>query len=727
MLINELRVYAEVLEQGLDFRDYLKSSGFRGPIKNCYTKKLRDEFGDQDSLVDRIRKSKDVDVLISAISSDKEYPILMIEYSTAVPTDDHKMQRADVYYWSSVYHCPLMKISPSTKGMNQDFGGGSRFTDEYEQAVSYKKGAVFFPVKWDCVDGNDTLPTKKNACSCMEYSDQIASVINIVLATFLKAGSFSEYFALLRAFYKTKYGSIINSFSQDDLKKVIVNSTRFCWQREKVKVKINRFGHAMDPDRGVLFFVNMLVGADNVITEIQVNRSSDYNARGGYKSLFDALSVEEKLKNYVEKIINNKKNVFSPVDALYVFITALNLDDLVYTQLSATEYRIEDVSLIQFLKTHATMVSKSIFLLSTELQLTDKDRNIICRIKWNKKPIDDYLGILGNTTFRVTPLKQLSIDEAKEDIITYASVELYKKMYCDLLAVSYPGAQGDRCILTGSGRKVLRTYIDIIAYKDDNGRYRVFLQENKDNISKSNPDVEKLKKIITDPEYKKGLKTLFRKTLNNDNLDSIFISIGAKIAYPVPRLDVDYIFMFDIVNSNSGSTKIDYSVALINMKLIDDFKPLMDNNSRLKGSITIDQLFIIDSDAYTYGSVLKHNRMYDRTLPHVEKVAEEIRRYTARSKNSTSELYNPKGNGSNELIKNATNESKKINMRNNTVPINDSPNEIKCGSVIKHSKYGVGEVINVVDDKLEVIFDCGVKSLATSIVLSKGIVTIVKA
>ena len=98
MKIDELRVYAEVLEQGLDFKDYLIRTSFKGPIKIIYSKKGRSNITSDDSLISRLRKSKDIDVLITAISGGDEFPILMVEYSTAVPTDDHKMQRSDLYY-----------------------------------------------------------------------------------------------------------------------------------------------------------------------------------------------------------------------------------------------------------------------------------------------------------------------------------------------------------------------------------------------------------------------------------------------------------------------------------------------------------------------------------------------------------------------------------------------------------------------------------------------------
>ena len=78
MKVDEIRIYSEVLEQGIDFKEYLSHIVDYGiKIKNIYTKKSRGEITDQDSLVDRIRKSKDVDVLITCISN-KEYNIRLI-------------------------------------------------------------------------------------------------------------------------------------------------------------------------------------------------------------------------------------------------------------------------------------------------------------------------------------------------------------------------------------------------------------------------------------------------------------------------------------------------------------------------------------------------------------------------------------------------------------------------------------------------------------------------
>lgn len=596
MKIESIRVYAEVLEQGLDFKDYLEKCGFNGVIKNVYTKKVRGEISESDSLISRIRKCKDVDVLITAISDKKEYPLLMVEYSTAVPTDDHKMQRADVYYWSSIFSVPMIKIYPCKKGMNKNFGGGNKFTDEIEAVLTYRSGAVFYPIPWNTICGLDTLETKKNALSCIYYDENIKNVLSSILFNFENSSSFEDFFALQRESYQNFYSEIFEKYKDDSFNDLIVDSSRFSWldSRKKLTSKINRFGHAMDPDRGILYFTNMLVGLNNCVTEIQVNRTSDFNARGGYKALFDALSRAKTLGDYVKNIIETKSNIFTDEDALYIFEHALNIENFkLFKKISEHNYIVEDDVLENFLMKSCSMTSKCIFFLSTELVLTDKNRNIICSVKWNEKPIQKYLYSLKTVNYEPLKIKELTIADAKEDIITFSSVELYKKINCELLAVSYPGAQGDRCILSGSGRKTLRDYIDIIAYKIDESKVTVFLEECKDLITKSPSDVKKLRNIISSNEKLEGLHKLAEKTCKISKIDDVKISVGAKFINDCPIVDVDYIFMFDIDNSVNDKTLIKYVVAVIDMNLVNFFKPLLNEDGKLVGSLEFDKFYII--------------------------------------------------------------------------------------------------------------------------------------
>lgn len=594
--IDEIRIYAEVLEQGIDFKEYIRKSGYNGPLINVYTKKAWGAFSAKDSLIDRIRKVKDVDVLISAVSQQEEVPLLLIEYSTAVPTDDHKMQRSDVYYWSAIFKAPMMKISPSSKGMDQSFGGGSNFTDEFEIQSAYNHGAILYQIKWDTVDGYDVLPTKRNALSCIDYSEDIQKIITKSLTVFNDSDSFEKYYDNLLVDYYKQNKDVLDAYSTESAKTYIKNSTRFHWYNEKLSVKINRFGHAMDPDRGVLYFVNMLVGAENTITEIQVNRPSEYNSRGGYKSLFDRVAKSPILEKYVKGIIDKRGNKFTDEDAIYIFKTALNVENaLSFKTIAPHRYCIEPDALRTFLLNHPSMTVKSIFFLSTELRLTDVDRNTICSVTWDVEPIKEYLSSVCTNNHVPITIKPLKIEDAKEDIITFASVELYKKIQCDLLAVSYPGAQGDRCVLTGSGRNVLRTYIDIIAYKGNNNSTKVYLEECKDDISKSPSDANKLCDICDDEEKRNGLALLFQKTIGPVSITNVYKAVGAKNTKNIPLMDmdVDYIFLFDI-KEKDDDTCIDYSIAIINTEMLGEFMPLSEDGKRLSGHLTVDKIYIID-------------------------------------------------------------------------------------------------------------------------------------
>lgn len=592
MIINEIRIYAEVLEQGLDFKEYIQKAGFEGNVINVYTKKGRGEFVQQDSLVDRIRKVKDVDVLITSMVSGQEYPILMVEYSTAVPTDDHKMQRSDVYYWSALFKVPMLKISPSTKGMGQDFGGGDRITDAQEQVLSYSRGAIFYPINWDSKTGIDILPTKESALSCLPENEKLAEIISLLITTFTASNDYDAFYKSLLEDYSRFYSEIFSGTSLRSIRENITNSTRFHWYGEKLCVKINRFGHAMDPDRGVLYFANMLVGAQNTVAEIQVNRPKDLACRGGYNALFDALAKKKMLLSYVTKLIQTQNNCFTDDNAIYILMHALNIENALSLKKEGEhQYIIEDDVLKHFLLTHSSIVSKTIFFLTTNLILTDKDRNTICSIRWNTSPIEEYLTHINTCNYTPTIINPLTIQEAKEDVVTFASVELYKRLHCELLATSYPGAQGDRCILTGAGRSVLRTYVDIIAYRRTPDGIEVFLEECKDTFSKSASDVEKLNEIVKSQGKSEGLRLLFDKILQQSNINEIYTAVAAKYSKSMPQFMVDYIFMFSL-SSDARHTYIDYTVAVVNTNLIPLFSPLA-NNGRLIGRLTYDMIYIL--------------------------------------------------------------------------------------------------------------------------------------
>ena len=254
MRIDELRIYSGCLEQGLDFKNYFLNIDKNLLVKNIYPTKARQAIRQSDSILQKITKLKDFDLVISIISHNKEIPILLVEYSTAVPTDDHKMQRSDVYFWASVFKIPVLKISPLTKNSFGKHGGGDKITLTQELNLTLIQKAVVYFIDWQS-DTNSGLMTHKEKLSCIDENKQLQDILANIMQKCKELENFSEIYELLwqeqMVYFSDK--------ALQDLKNNFVDSTRFQRIENEIIVQINRFGHAMDPDRGILYFLSQLL------------------------------------------------------------------------------------------------------------------------------------------------------------------------------------------------------------------------------------------------------------------------------------------------------------------------------------------------------------------------------------------------------------------------------------------------------------------------------------
>ncbi|KLI44473.1 hypothetical protein SZ52_01720 [Brachyspira hyodysenteriae] len=575
MNIQEIRIYSECLEQGLDFKDYFLNFNANFNIKNIYISKNKSY---QCSSWRKILDFKKFDLVITIISEEKEIPILVVEYSTAVPTDDHKMQRSDVYFWGSIFKIPVMKISPLEK-LSTSNGGGSKITMLQEINLSLLINSVVYFIDWKL--DNYMLETNLERLSCIPYNEKIEKILNNILQKIISSNTFDEVYKAILNEQKL----LFNNIEIEKLKKNFVNSTRFQNSDSRLIVKINRFGHAMDPDRGVLFFVNMLFEGKNIISKLIIKREC-FDGKESYKALFDGLSkyTVKKLNKIIENDINGEL-------ALKIFQVATNTESLKIEKKTSYNYEITDKNLIDFLDNYKNIVYKSIFINSTKLQLCDYEQNILCEITWNKNIIKNYLKKLYPLQYESINISKISFSNTKEDIITYASVQLLKKAGCDILAVSYPGAQGDKAILIGNGRKTKRIYIDIISYKKSN-KILVLLHENK--INKNDLKKDEIKLLELKENNINEINTLLNKfSLNNITNKNVYLGLGSKSKLQnniSTYLKADYIFAFDI-KSDSSKTHILWNIAIINLDLLELFKPLVNKNNKLEGEISLNSIY----------------------------------------------------------------------------------------------------------------------------------------
>jgi hypothetical protein len=581
MRIDKIRIYCEVFEQGLDFKEYICKCRVIKPqdVIIIYNKKVRSPIQSTDSVVARIQKCKDYDLLITVITNENEYPLFAVEYSTAVPTDDHRMQRSDTYYWGQVFKMPIIKICAKNKGMNQNSGGGDSITDDFEKYSAIKNGSILRLIHW--VNEGEILKPNINRPSCIPYSEEMQTQISNYLETFFKSANFADYYDTCFTEYKKQF----KNYTESNIKEILKSSTRYTWDDDKLTVKINRFGHAMDPDRGILFFISMALGNEKCVTEFQIERS-ELDTRGGYNALFDGTSRAKELLGYVK----NKPALLKD-DVLHIFKRALNLDNHLHLiERTPNEYYFGDNELFNYLITNASISIKSLFLLSSEIILTNKKRSKICSIKWDMGTIAKYKSAFYINNFKPLVISPISQKTINEDLITYCTADLYKRLSHDIIGISYPGAQGDRCILVGNGRNVKRIYVDIITLSEQNGEAAIFLTEAKDNLQKSTKDIEKLNMILKETQYRQGLENLCRKVINKENtIVNVFKSISGKQRQLNTALDVDYLFMFNI-EIVDGGIKANWQIFINNCAIIPHLGNLCTNN-KLSGTLLLDMIY----------------------------------------------------------------------------------------------------------------------------------------
>ena len=244
-----------------------------------------------------------------------------------------------------------------------------------------------------------------------------------------------------------------------------------------------------------------------------------------------------------------------------------------------------------FLADHTSISFKSIFLNSHKLWLCDYNNNLICEISWNADIIKNYLRNLNTSIYTPLSLSALSFESTKEDLITYASIKLLKKAGCEILAVSYPDAQGDKAILIGQGRTTKLIYLDIIATNSTKPlKISVLLQENKERYLNLKEDEIKL--LDLRQNHFNSLDILLKKLAFKQSItqDDIYLGLGAKWSKNATLFNVNYIFAFDI-SSNTTQTIISWNIAVINFDLCDIFKPLLNSNNKLQGELVLDLIY----------------------------------------------------------------------------------------------------------------------------------------
>ena len=113
-MLKEIRLYYESLEQAENYIKPLIESSLKKQNISIELKliKLKGNSSYYSKHIAPLIFWKDPDILLTCVTENEEYPFLMIEFSNAVFTEDHELQRFDGLVAGANNNCIYAKISP---------------------------------------------------------------------------------------------------------------------------------------------------------------------------------------------------------------------------------------------------------------------------------------------------------------------------------------------------------------------------------------------------------------------------------------------------------------------------------------------------------------------------------------------------------------------------------------------------------------------------------------
>ncbi len=522
MKIKEIRIYFECLEQANHYvkpsiESVLEKLGF-DPLPTIKLVKLKKRYDLYSTNIQKILEWKNPDILVSLVyTTNIEVPLFMVEFSTAVFTEDHELQRFDGMVAAAENNVVFIKISPRSKMSEAEHGGKTDFNYKIPFALMHKiYDIMHFHVDWKA--NGSIVEVDDEYLSCPKDSTGFENVLEIIFMS-LNWEDGQIDLDLLKEKTKEKveeWFEELKKLSEEIHTIIKLNTSRLNVWDDTIEVKINRFGHAMDPERGMLVFYSILFNG-NAISKMVFNADND----AWYKDI----PKENDIRNIIENTGLQRSEYFLRAfylgSGLYKIVNFEDFKQNIVKQNNTTMY-LEVSEFINKFWDKLTKPLKTIFKFSKEFYIEDTDVNKRVVFSWNKDT--DFHGHYENTR-RATSLRKITVLD--EDIVTYVTIHnVLKPQGYKILAASYPGAQGDRVILimAGSGRRQPRKYVDVIAFSLI--RNMSTLQANKGALSLKaiNNEIKELKNYKLNDNYKKGLKSFFER-FESDAINSI-VNIG---------------------------------------------------------------------------------------------------------------------------------------------------------------------------------------------------------
>lgn len=532
-MIDKIRIYYESIEQAEHYIKPIMESSLHINKLNIQIElvKLKGSSKYYSKNVAPIIFWKDPDILVTFIVGKIEYPLLVIEFSNAVFTEDHELQRFDGLVAAAENNCIYLKISPLNKQSQSDHGGNIDFDYLGPFALILKKyGRVFYHFDWEC-DNSGIVKVDETYLSCPKKIPNLENFFDYLIRSQKDNFNFAKWTDVFEKVISSdknfkSWKEELDTFSFPDLKDLNSSRTEWIESKKQFILKLNRFGHAMDPERGMLSYYGTFY--NKTVSKMLFDK--DNNA--WYKDI----SKEQDIETYI-----GDSGLKKGYDFLYCFMLGSGLYNNLDFKSIVSKYKenkdnVLEVDISNFLDKNYLLLNKAmrtIFKNSVYFYIVDKNNQTRVILKWGVLNIKETYSESPN----ITAIKER--ENFDEDDVTYIGVHnILKQNGYIILAVSYPGAQADRVVLIapGTGRKQQRRYIDIISYlpkKFSN------LQENKGKYSPTEiqKEINELARYKTETEYKNAINSFIdRFDKNAPKLIRIGVGFWANSKFTVSKI-----------------------------------------------------------------------------------------------------------------------------------------------------------------------------------------------
>lgn len=578
--MKQFRIYYESLEQGANF------------IKPI----IQEVVGD-DAEIDLVRRPKNAselnegsvaalltmttpDALITGIHNNREYPLVLIEFTEAVTTEDHELQRtygAIAAHLAGAYYLKLAGEKESEK----EFGGASYNPYSTPKIFIEKVGYEGYIIaKWETEEDNPyTLQRSPDYPSCPPNIDIFVTTIQCAVSAFMH-NHLQWYRESLESLSQTEeyktYRNLVDEASGiselleawQNRRDSNLNKLRYFVRDEWIGAKINRFGHAMDPDRGILTFISFLFSEEKDIYGIYAlvrPRGNDL-----MKQDLDSLStMRAKLDTALDVMDENSLPTWL-VDAIkHAAANATSLDD--------------EVDFQNIWEDHISQItdSKVVMTIAYFLDGLYLNHNGI-KLKWDRRKLlqtadrNVFAAFAKHFNFaNYTEPTSLALitNTVNEDEVSYTLVhKILKPSGFNIISVSYPGAQGSMAVLPQPelGKAQPREYIDVIAIPPIGSDIDVVLNESKGmfNASEVRKDVAKILMYKSSRIHQNALKealVVAQVIDNNKEVRKIVVGVSFGVKSQTPTTwNVDEVdFVMRIVDRNN------WAIGIFKQKLAD--------------------------------------------------------------------------------------------------------------------------------------------------------------